>query len=160
MRNSRISTTRGALDLRGTVGFFASAESVTGLDEENSEFSYCFFPLRVVSDGVAKMIRFSEFIGNKERHKTRAASGTTMDCFITVLRCRQQRLDQLSQRPAELSGRTTQRVFVRCRVHSWHLCRPVVVFPTASPFLPLQSLFLICGCPRLATIDKAQSTPS
>jgi hypothetical protein len=35
---TRISTARGALDLRGTVGFFVSEESVTGLDEEISEF--------------------------------------------------------------------------------------------------------------------------
>ena len=52
---TRTSTARGALDLRGTVGFFVSAENVTGLNEENSEFAYSFFPLlRVGSDGAAK----------------------------------------------------------------------------------------------------------
>jgi hypothetical protein len=49
MRNSKIWTARGALDLRGTVGFLVSGESVTGLDEENSGFAYCTFPLTVVS---------------------------------------------------------------------------------------------------------------
>ena len=49
MRNSKISTARGALDLRGTVGFLVSAESVMGLGEENSELPYCSFPLTVVS---------------------------------------------------------------------------------------------------------------
>jgi hypothetical protein len=49
MRNSKIWTARGALDLRGTVGFLVSGESVTGLDEENSESAYCSFPLTVVS---------------------------------------------------------------------------------------------------------------
>jgi hypothetical protein len=54
----RISTAIDALDLRGTVGFLASAESVTGLDEENSEFPYFSFPLLVgsTSDGAAKTI--------------------------------------------------------------------------------------------------------
>jgi hypothetical protein len=51
---TRISTAKDALDLRVTVGFFASAESVTGLGEENSEFPYFFFPLWVVSDGAVR----------------------------------------------------------------------------------------------------------
>ena len=54
MRNlttQRISTTKDELDLRGTVGFFVSAESVTKLDEENSEFPYFSFPSQVVNDG-------------------------------------------------------------------------------------------------------------
>jgi hypothetical protein len=58
---TRISNARDALDLRGTVGFFASEESVTGLDEEKSKFPYFSFPLRVGSDGAAKTIRLSEF---------------------------------------------------------------------------------------------------
>lgn len=41
---TRISTIRSALDLRGTVGFFVSVGSVTELDEEKSEFTYCSFP--------------------------------------------------------------------------------------------------------------------
>ena len=56
---TRIWTVKGALDLRGTVGFLASGESVTGLDEENSELPYFSFPLGVDKDGVAKMIRLS-----------------------------------------------------------------------------------------------------
>jgi hypothetical protein len=51
---TRTSTAKDALDLRGMVGFFVSAESVTGLDGENSELPYFSFPSRVVSDGVAK----------------------------------------------------------------------------------------------------------
>jgi hypothetical protein len=46
----RISTAGGALDLRRTVGFFASAESVMRLDKENSESPYFSFPLRAGSD--------------------------------------------------------------------------------------------------------------
>jgi hypothetical protein len=56
---TRISNAR---DLRGTVSFFASEESVTGLDEEKSKFPYFSFPLRVGSDGAAKTIRLSEFL--------------------------------------------------------------------------------------------------
>jgi len=45
---TRISTAKDALDLRGMVGFFVSAESVTGFEEENSEFPYFSVPLRVL----------------------------------------------------------------------------------------------------------------
>jgi hypothetical protein len=45
---------KDALDLRGTVVFLVSAESVTGLHEENSELPYFTVPLRVVSDGVVQ----------------------------------------------------------------------------------------------------------
>ena len=98
------------------------------------------------------LIRSSEFIRNENTTNLVRHPGTTIDT-----RCQQQRF---SQRPAEHSGRTTHRAFVRCRAHPWRLCRPVVVCPTAFPFLPLQSLFLVYGCPRLATTDKAQSNLS
>ena len=49
-----ISITRGALDLRGTVGFFASAERVTGLDKKENNFPYYSFPWQVDGDGVER----------------------------------------------------------------------------------------------------------
>jgi hypothetical protein len=55
---TKISTAKDALDLRGTAGFFVSTGSVTGLDDEKSEFPYFSFPLRVVSDWV--MVRCGE----------------------------------------------------------------------------------------------------
>jgi hypothetical protein len=57
MRNSTatgMSTAKDALDLRGTVGFFVSMESVTGLHKENNEFPYFSVPLQVISDGVVR----------------------------------------------------------------------------------------------------------
>jgi hypothetical protein len=81
----RISTARGALDLRGMVGFFASTDCVTGLDKTDSIFPYFSFPWRVDSDGVAKestWSRSTEFMrteqGTEKVHKTRAAIRTTM----------------------------------------------------------------------------------
>lgn len=55
----------GALDLKGSVGFFASAESVTGPDKR---IPLLFLLLLVGSDDV---IIFGEFTGDKKRHKTR-----------------------------------------------------------------------------------------
>ena len=81
MRNSKISTARGALDLRGTVGFLVSAESVTGLDEENSELPYCSFPLTVVST-VKRLIRSSEFIRNENATNVVRQPGTTKDSLV------------------------------------------------------------------------------
>ena len=37
---TRVSSAKDTLDLRGMVNLFVSAESVTGLDEENSELAY------------------------------------------------------------------------------------------------------------------------
>jgi hypothetical protein len=57
-RGYRLQVAYSILRGLGTVGYFAYAESVTGLREEKNEFSYCFFALRVGSEGVAKMIGF------------------------------------------------------------------------------------------------------
>jgi hypothetical protein len=48
---TRISIARGALDLWGTVGFFASTESVTKPDKVGEHFPYYSFPWRVGNDG-------------------------------------------------------------------------------------------------------------
>src|SRR6266436_1416576 len=121
---TRISTAMGALDLRGTDRFLASAASVTGLDGEKSDFPYCSFPLRVGGDGVGDESCFQRIYWKKTPQNVPQNTG------------------------------------VRCRARSWRLCRLVVVFPTPFPFPPLRHPFLVYGCPRLATIDKAQSTPS
>jgi len=54
------------LGLRGTVYFFVSAESVTGLDEENNEFAYFSVPLHVGSDG-AVMVPSHEYLSAGNR---------------------------------------------------------------------------------------------
>ena len=72
---TRISNARGALDLSGTVGFFASAECVRGLDKKDRHFPYYSLPWRVGGDGVVKKIRFSEFMLTTEGGPH---SGTTM----------------------------------------------------------------------------------
>jgi hypothetical protein len=71
------------------------------------------------------------FIGNKKRHKTRAASRNDNESILSPP------LSAAATQPAvsRTLGRDNTRVFVRCRVHSWRLCRPVVVFP-GIPFPP------------------------
>jgi len=78
---------RGALDLRGTIGFFASIESVTNLNKKESIFPYYSFPWRVDGDGAVKRIRFSEFMWTENDHKRRAAFRYDNGHFIFLLRC-------------------------------------------------------------------------